>query len=141
VSDDVVVSRIRLPAASRELEKSKSNGDSTIMPQTSLSRGTCLFLGPLMVAFFGPADGAAELSRRMILMSDQDRAASVNPPAVMYNPMLPLPGLSPVGGKKVVGDLDCGLLSSDGRIFGSARLVAVSRSEISMAPAVGRAAA
>jgi hypothetical protein len=71
-----------------------------------------------MIAFLGLADGAAELSGRVILMSDQDRAASVNPPAVMYNPMLPLPGLSPVGGKKVVGDFDAGLLSSDGRIFG-----------------------
>jgi hypothetical protein len=39
--------------------------------------------------------------------------------------MLPLPGLSPVGGKKVAADFDCGLLSSDGRNFGSVRLAAV----------------
>jgi hypothetical protein len=41
--------------------------------------------------------------------------------------MLPLPGLSPVGGKKVAAD--CGLLSSDGRIFGSVRLAAVAEAK------------
>jgi hypothetical protein len=34
----------------------------------------------------------------------------------MNDPMLPLPGLSPVGGKKVVVNFDGGLLSSDGGI-------------------------
>jgi hypothetical protein len=42
----------------------------------------------------------------MILVSDQNCAVSVNPPAVVYNPMLPPPDLSPVCGKKVVGDVD-----------------------------------
>ena len=35
----------------------------------------------------------------------------------MYDPMLPLPGLSPVAGKKVVVNFDGGLLSSDGGIL------------------------
>ena len=35
----------------------------------------------------------------------------------MYDPMLPLPGLSPVAGKKVVVNFDGGLLSSDGRLL------------------------
>jgi hypothetical protein len=35
----------------------------------------------------------------------------------MYDPMLPLPGLSPVAGKKVVFNLDGGLLSSDGGLL------------------------
>jgi hypothetical protein len=35
----------------------------------------------------------------------------------MSDPMLPLPGLSPVSGKKVVVDFDGGLLSSDGGIL------------------------
>src|SRR5450759_4712367 len=35
----------------------------------------------------------------------------------MYDPMLPLPGLSPVCGKKVVVNFDGGLLSSDGGIL------------------------
>jgi hypothetical protein len=43
-------------------------------------------------------------------------------PSVMYDPMLPLPGLSPVCGKKVAANFDGGLLSSDGHFFGRARL-------------------
>jgi Transposase DDE domain group 1 len=35
----------------------------------------------------------------------------------MNDPMLPLPGLSPVGGKRVVVNFDGGLLSSDGGIL------------------------
>ena len=35
----------------------------------------------------------------------------------MNDPMLPLPGLSPVAGKKVVVNFDGGLLSSDGGIL------------------------
>ena len=35
----------------------------------------------------------------------------------MNNPMLPLPGLSPVGGKTVVAKFDGGLLSSDGGVL------------------------
>ena len=35
----------------------------------------------------------------------------------MNNPVLPLPGLSPVAGKKVVAKFDGGLLSSDGGIL------------------------
>ena len=35
----------------------------------------------------------------------------------MSDPMLPLPGLSPVSGKKVVGNFDGGLLSSDGGVL------------------------
>ena len=35
----------------------------------------------------------------------------------MYDPMLPLPGLSPVAGKRVVVNFDGGLLSSDGGLL------------------------
>ena len=35
----------------------------------------------------------------------------------MINPMLPLPGLSPVGGKTIVAKFDAGLLSSDGGVL------------------------
>jgi len=35
----------------------------------------------------------------------------------MTDPMLPLPGLSPVSGKSVVAKFDCGLLSSDGGVL------------------------
>ena len=35
----------------------------------------------------------------------------------MYDPMLPLPGLSPVSGKNVVVNFDGGLLSSDGGLL------------------------
>jgi hypothetical protein len=35
----------------------------------------------------------------------------------MNNPMLPLPGLSPVSGKTIVAKFDGGLLSSDGGIL------------------------
>ena len=35
----------------------------------------------------------------------------------MNDPMLPLPGLSPVSGKKVVARFDGGLLSSDGGVL------------------------
>ena len=35
----------------------------------------------------------------------------------MYDPMLPLSGLSPVAGKKVVVNFDGGLLSSDGGLL------------------------
>src|SRR4051812_22829929 len=35
----------------------------------------------------------------------------------MNNPMLPLPGLSPVAGKAVVAKFDGGLLSSDGGVL------------------------
>ena len=35
----------------------------------------------------------------------------------MNNPMLPLPGLSPVSGRKVVVKFDGGLLSSDGGVL------------------------
>jgi hypothetical protein len=38
--------------------------------------------------------------------------------SVMNDPMLPLPGLSPVAGKNVVVKFDGGRLSSDGGIFG-----------------------
>ena len=35
----------------------------------------------------------------------------------MTDPMLPLPGLSPVGGKKIVAQFDGGLLSSDAGVL------------------------
>ena len=35
----------------------------------------------------------------------------------MNDPMLPLPGLSPVSGKSVVAKFDGGLLSSDGGVL------------------------
>src|ERR1700687_6155288 len=35
----------------------------------------------------------------------------------MYDPTLPLPGLSPVAGKKVVVNFDGGLMSSDGGVL------------------------
>src|SRR5271157_5147524 len=55
------------------------------------------------------------MSRR-IWLSKPIRAISVRPPA-MNDPMLPLPGLSPAGGKPVVVKFDGGLLSSDGGVL------------------------
>src|SRR5208337_3041473 len=55
------------------------------------------------------------MSRR-IWLSKPIRAISVRPPP-MNDPMLPLPGLSPAGGKPVVVKFDGGLLSSDGGVL------------------------
>jgi autotransporter passenger strand-loop-strand repeat protein len=52
------------------------------------------------------------LIQRMILVSNQNHAVQESHTA-MNDPMLPLPGLSPVAGKKVVVKFDGGLLSSD----------------------------
>ena len=53
----------------------------------------------------------------MILVSNQNCAVSGKATPAMYDPMLPLPGLSPVAGKKVVVNFDGGLLSSDGGLL------------------------
>src|ERR1035437_5549407 len=54
---------------------------------------------------------------RMILVSNQTTATFRKAPPDMNDPMLPLPGLSPVAGKNVVVKFDGGRLSSDGGIL------------------------
>src|ERR1700678_1817457 len=53
----------------------------------------------------------------MVLLSNQKPLDFRKATAVMTDPMLPLPGLSPVAGKSVVAKFDGGLLSSDGGIL------------------------
>ncbi len=53
----------------------------------------------------------------MILVSKQNNAIFRKATPAMSDPMLPLPGLSPLAGKKVVVKFDGGLLSSDGGIL------------------------
>src|ERR1700690_763265 len=53
----------------------------------------------------------------MILVSNQNNATFRKATAAMNDPMLPLPGLSPVAGKDVVVKFDGGRLSSDGGIL------------------------
>src|SRR3984957_3705356 len=53
----------------------------------------------------------------MILVSNQNIAIFRKPPPAMNDPMLPLPGLSPVAGENVVVKFDGGRLSSDGAIL------------------------
>src|SRR6202035_5781875 len=54
---------------------------------------------------------------RMILVSNQNNATFRKATPAMNDPMLPLPGLSPVAGKNVVVKFDGGRLSSDGGIL------------------------
>src|SRR5580704_16869977 len=53
----------------------------------------------------------------MILVSNQNNATFRKTTPAMADPMLPLPGLSPVAGKNVVVKFDGGWLSSDGGDF------------------------
>ena len=53
----------------------------------------------------------------MILLSTPITAIFREATPAMINPMLPLPGLSPVGGKTIVAKFDAGLLSSDGGVL------------------------
>jgi hypothetical protein len=53
----------------------------------------------------------------MILLSNQNNATFRKATPAMTDPMLPLPGLSPVAGKNVVVKFDGGRLSSDGGIL------------------------
>lgn len=54
---------------------------------------------------------------RMIWLSQPIRAIAGKATSAMINAMLPLPGLSPVCGKKIVAQFDGGLLSSDGGVL------------------------
>ena len=53
----------------------------------------------------------------MIWLMKPIHAISKKATASMNDPMLPLPGLSPVSGKTIIAKFDGGLLSSDGGIL------------------------
>jgi hypothetical protein len=55
------------------------------------------------------------LAYDLVVDSNQRHFRKATP--AMNDPMLPLPGLSPVSGKTIVAKFDSGLMSSDGEIL------------------------